>query len=499
MPVDSQHDDYKFNAPDWRKCRDTISGEKSVIAGGEMYLPIPPGMAASQTTQTDLNTKTTIRSKSDRYEHYKSFATFPEVIGPQVNGIQGLIHSTELTVELPKSMEYLYENATPDGMTLPALWEYVTREILSTGRLNLLGEVMPEADEIRICTYVVESLINWRFGERNIGSPLELAVLEEIESEPDEKDHFLQEPVYRWRELAVDESGNYQVRKWIRRGNTKDPEIEIDESGEEWIVPEFRGKRFESIPLWPINAVDTGFHYGPIPIMPTVRRALQVYRLTADYYRALHIKGDPQPCVFGIRDAKEVPTSIGGQQIWTFSNPAGHAEYLDIDGGGIPATAEAIADQYERMSAENGRLIDTQRKTTAESGAAMRQRQAFQLVTVTSLVVNAATAVEQVLRAIGLQMGVSPADVEKIKATPDLAFADADMGFDELLQAMQAVALGAPLLEEELRETMVARRMVNTPFDEYVDKKSTQGPLMPELPRLIEGGEEDGAEEGDET
>jgi len=500
MPVDSRHEDYELHELDWKKCRDTIEGENAVLAGGEVYLPIPPGMQKTQTVVSGQSTTTRLTNGPAHYQHYLSFARFPEIVAPQVNGVQGLIHSTELSVELPTELEYLLETATPNGMGLLELWEHITREVFSTGRVNLLAEIMAEDDSIRLCPYSVESFINWRLATKEDGSLLKLAVLEEHSKVPKDDDPFVDEDVIKWRELAIDEeSGVYQVRRWVQMNEKDGPTIELDpDTGEEWVVPVLFGEGFAEVPLWPVNAVDTGWHYGPIPIIPTVRRALSIYRLTADYYRALHIKGDPQAVLFGVdKDSGEVPSSIGGSQIWSFTNPDGHAEYLDIDGGGIPATLEAISAEYDRVSAESGRMIDSQKETTAESGEAVRRRQAFQLVTVSSMVVNAAASLEEIIKKVGSLMQLDQAKLDEVKIAPDLSFTESDMTYDDLIKAMQARNQGAPLLIEDIHDDMRARRLVSRPYEEFLEMVGQEAPtsLMQAGPAgLLEGPDDQQAD-----
>lgn len=479
MPVDSRHEDYLLHELDWKKCRDTIEGENAVLAAAEVYLPRPPGMKRTQTLSSGQATTTRIINTDDQYDHYVSFARFPEIVAPQVNGVQGLIHSTELSVELPTELEYLLETATPDGMGLLDLWEHMTREVFSTGRVNLLAEVMADDDSIRLCPYSVESFINWRIATKEDGNLVTLAVLEEVSKQPKQDDNFVDEEVLRWRELALDpETGIYQVRRWVKLNDKDEPTIEMDpDTGEEWVIPVLFGEAFTEIPLWPVNATDTGWDYGPIPIIPTVRRALSIFRLTADYYRALHIKGDPQAVLFGVdRESGEVPTSIGGAQIWAFSNADGHAEYLDVDGGGIPATLDAISAEYDRVSAESGRMIDSQKETTAESGEAVRRRQAFQLVTVSSMVVNAAASLEEIIKQVGRLMKLDEGKIEGIKVAPDLSFSESDMTYDDLIKAMQARNQGAPLLIEDIHDDMRARRLVSRSYEEFLENVTQEAP-----------------------
>jgi hypothetical protein len=180
--VGTKHPDFSKKEKEWQLMRDSAEGEGAIKDGGETYLTMPPAMKATGDGQ-------------GKYNHYKEGADYVELITPIIDGIQGLIHQKEPEIKLPKKMEYLLESATPDGKPLVALFQDITRELLTTGRIGLLPEIFPdETDQpVYLTQYTAESVINWRKAYSSSGMSANLVVLEEISYEPSLTDEFSQE------------------------------------------------------------------------------------------------------------------------------------------------------------------------------------------------------------------------------------------------------------------------------------------------------------------
>ena len=208
MPVTTHHANYEARVEDWSRVRDAIVGESAVKAARETYLPRPPGMRQATHVVLDGGKRT----GDDRYDFYLGFAEFPEIIGPTIDGLQGLIHEKPAEVVLPSQLDYLIKDATPDGEGIDILWERITREVIAAGRINLLHDVGAD-DLVRFCSYSAESMINWRLSPKREGSEPQLVVLrEEVEEEGD--DGFEVKPVIIYRELRLLD-GLYAVRRWV--------------------------------------------------------------------------------------------------------------------------------------------------------------------------------------------------------------------------------------------------------------------------------------------
>jgi hypothetical protein len=476
MPIDTRHPEYETQVSRWMRCRDVLAGEFRVKSPDRLttYLPVPPGMKG----------EIKVTDGSSRYTFYASFAELPEITLPMSEGIQGLIHDKAPLVTLPADMEYLVERATIDGDSLIELWQQVTREIFYTGRIGLLAELRGGAtrdgDLIHLVPYVAESLINWRLHEKSMGGAPRLAVMEEMYWEEDGDDTYSYEERRRWREFSLDEQGFYRVRLWEEQlvdaqSGKMEPEVVLYPSSDEegWVYPTRTGKKFKEIPLTVLNATDRGFQFGPVPVWPLAKRALSIFRLSADYRRSLYVKSDPTAYVFGARE-NEVPTEVGGDTIWAFESPEGRVGYLDIEGDGIPLQANEIALEYERFWAEAGHMLETQAKGV-EAAAALEIRQNMRQVSVKTLVKNAADGVQAALRTIARMMGKSETEVDAILFVPNLEFAERAMDGRALLEMMQAKNQGAPISLKTIHDHMNRRKLTDLSYDDEVEAIEDEG------------------------
>ena len=495
MPISSTHPTYKNQIDDWETMRDSLAGDQAIRSKMTRYLPPPPGMDLRGSSDINDILGMSAKGLQSRYSHYGTFAEWPEIVQMTLNAIQGLIHEKPPTVELTTDLEYLIETATPAGDTLQELWESFTRELFSAGRIGLLSEIFD--DKVYMCPYMAESITNWHVLPKILGGGATLVVLKEVKSHPKDDDKYEHDDVTRYRELELFvetlEGGalaepRYRVRVWEAKEN-EEPHILVttgvtDPNG--WILPLFFGKAFNEIPFTVSNANDRTYKFGPLPLIQAARRAISIFRKTADYFRSLYNKGDPQATIFGI-DKEEIPTSIGGSSIWAFENPEGHAEYMDIDGEGIPMQRDAIKDQYERFEMETGRLISgDDGSQAAESGEAVRRKTANHQVSVKSLVINAAAAVQAHLRLIGKQRGLGDDVIEGILFTANLDFAEPMMTGKEFMDYVMAKNAGGPLSLETLHELARRHKITDKTFDDETAEIDKEGPTQKEIDDELE-------------
>lgn len=497
MPIESKHPTYEDQELDWTTMRDTLAGESAIRKAIRKYLPPPPGMDIRGGLDINDILGSATKGVQSRYAFYTGFAEWPEIVSMTLNAIQGLVHEKPPTIELPEDMEYLLEVATPSGDTLDELWETVTRETFSTGRIILLGEIVDDA--ILICPYMAESLINWHVLPKMLGGGAVLIVLKETKSVPKDDDRYAHEDVTIFRELEIENIINdddkvtgamrYRVRRWkLTDKEAKAVVMHDDDTDDEgWMVPVRFGKPWEEMPVTVNNANDRTYRFGPIPLISAARRAVSIFRKTADYFRALYNKGDPQAVLFGV-DKDEVPSSIGGSTIWAFENAEGSAEYLDIDGEGIPLMRGAIEDQYKRFEIETGRLVSSGDESQAgnESGEAIRRKTANHQVNVKSLVINAAAAVEAHLKLQGRLMGKSQAEVDGIIFAANLDFAEPMMTGKEFGDYVTAKNQGGPLSNETLHELARRHKITDYNFDDEMSLIEKEGPTTAEIDAELE-------------
>lgn len=470
MPIDTKHNQYIKRESDWMSIRDTVDGETAVKARRSTYLPIPPGMIAPSGGEVLHSGK---RVGDERYTFYLSFAEFPELISSALNGFQGLIHTHEPVIQLPKDMEYLLTEASLCGDTLIELWEKMTREMLAAGRFILLSDVREIDDKVLIAPYVAENLINWKLQSKQEGGGPDLIVLREIREESKDDDKYVTKDVIYYRELMLQENGQYALQLW-KQNNEEGKAIPTGKLK----IPELFGKDFKNIPIVVANVHEIGFQYSSIPILPLVRRALAIYRKTADYNRSLYIKSDPQPWISGCLP-EHAPQRIGGDTIWTFPNPQATAKYLDIDGKGLPLLRESIKDEYERFYQEGGRLLDTADRS-AESGEALRRRQISQQVSLRSVAMNAGVAMQFTLRRMAVYLNQDPT---KVRFEANLDFAEPNIDGQELLSIMQSKVLGAPLSDQSIHSRMKRGGLTTKTYEEERNSLQSEPTIVDGLPK----------------
>lgn len=514
MAVDTIHQEYEARQEDWEMIRDALEGERVVKRRRQRYLPPPPGMAI---TSNEVLASTGKRTTNQAYNFYISFAEFPEIVEPALTGFQGIIHARTPKVNIPSKMEYLEEDATPEGFSLQVLWQTVTREILSGGRVGLLADISQD-DNVRIVPYSVENITNWQERPPRDGGGASFVVIRELKRVPQEddqgrRDEFATKQRRFWRELRIND-GVYQTRLWRDQENTRierttssapasvlpanaasgdqgEPELVLVD-GQEWTTITLLGKTFDTIPFLSVNALDVGFDYGAVPILPMTRRAYSIYRLTADYRRSLYMKGDPQPYVAGIPE-EDAPPRIGGETVWTFANADAKPGYLDIDGEGIPLTRQAIQDELTRFDQEGGKLLSTTQRP--ESGEALAMRLLAHQVTLRNVVINAGLGMEQILRAVAEMFGLAADDVA---FDPDLDFASPVMTGTEAGEWAKAQKFGFPISSETLHSLARRGGVTEKTFEEEIEAieedamlLATLTPPPPALPTPVDDKKEE--------
>lgn len=471
--VETTHPSYNRIATIWKKVRDVIEGEPAVLDPENVrtYLPPPPGMQPGP--EQSLSDKLTNQLQT-RYDFYKTFADFPEITAPMIQGIMGLVHEKPPEYHLPDKISHLQKKATADGDSIEELWQLVTQELFYTGRIGLLADIQGgpgiEGAQMHLCQYSAETIRNWRLSQKCEGEKAQMVVLGEHGMRADPKDDFQHIEVMQYRELRINpETDEYWARVWVKVEEGKvAPVITPDTDSDGWMRPEIFGKAFNEIPLTILNATDIGYSYGPVPAWPMAKRALAIFRKSADANRSLYIKGDPQAWVTGVSE-DDIPTEIGGSSIWGLPDAEAKVGYLDIDGQGIPLQLKAIDSEYSRFYGEAGHLLESASKG-AEAAEALRIRQGMKQVSVKALVKNAGAGLQEALRMVGRLSGMSDAEVETIKFDPNVNFTEGSMGYQELLFLMQAKDLairnGVPLSNETIHAQMRKRQLTHLTYEE---------------------------------
>jgi hypothetical protein len=445
--VSTKHPDYTDRLGEWQMMRDTLRGEQAVKTRGTHYLPMPSGFQAQSDDGVSM------------FNAYMARAKFPEIVEPTIMGMVGIIHRTETDVELPASMEDIWERATKDGLPLESLHRRITMELLTTGRYALLPDADTDGSDIPYLNgYGAETLINW--DEKRTFYVLDESDLERFEFEWRKSE--------RWRVLEM-QNGVYVQRVYDRSGPM----------GEQ-IIPTGRGGKaveFEECPLVVIGPRDLAVRPEAPPLRGVARAALAQYRLDADYRHQLFMSGQETFVTIGL-DEDDAPEYLGsGVQI---NLPAdADAKYVGPNGVGIEAHRTAIADEREAAVAHGARMFDSS-ESSQESGDAKRMRYAAQTATLATISMASSAGLEKALRYAAMMMGEDPT---KIVVTPNLKFVDTKLAPQELktlIDGWMAGAYSYETLYENLQKGEIASpERTHEEEKELVDAEMPDEPIDP--------------------
>jgi hypothetical protein len=399
--VDSHHPYYDLRIEEWQLMRDAARGETAIKCEETTYLPMPSGFTKRPDKGVAL------------YGAYKMRAQFPEIVGPTVGGMIGVIHRTESQIEMPDAMQPLWEKATKDGLPLETLHARITAELLTTGRYALLaGAASTGSDLPYLATYCTEALINW-------SETSDFFVLDESGLVRDGFD-WVEEKQYRVLELV---DGKYQAT--VYGGDTLgagDP-----------VNPTARGGQpLEEIPFVVMGARDLSLDPETPPLIGVARSAVSMYQLSADYRWQLFMTG--QETLFIING--DEPETVGAGVIVSLKadgEQTPDAKYVGPAGTGIAAHRTAITDERNNAVAAGARLFDTD-APAQESGDARRLRFAAQTATLVTIAQASAKGLEKALRYIAVMMGLDP---EKVIVKPNLSFIDSALTPDEVVNVIK--------------------------------------------------------------
>jgi hypothetical protein len=420
--IKTEHPDYVEYKSEWHDMRTTDRGEKAVKEAGTDYLPMPSGF----TIQPDAGL--------GYYEAYRTRAQFPEIVSHTLSGMVGVIHKRESTIEMPNSMQYLWERASKRGLTLEALHRRITAEVLLMGRNVLLATAPPEGGDPYLVGYKAEALINW-------SEEQDFFVLDETS---------LVRDGYEWGEVP-----RYRVLEVVN-GEYRSSLYDENEALQGNIsVPRAIGDRaIGQIPLTVIGSKDLHVDPEKPPLIGVSRAALAAYRLDADYRHQLYNSGQETLFITGVDSTTELPRAVGAGVVHGLPKDC-KAEYVGPSARTIEAHRTAILDERQNAAQAGARLFDTE-PTQRVSGEALKFRDAARNATLASVAIAVGAGLERALRNIAIYLNERP---ESVVVKPNLEFVDRILTAQEafaLVQGWQAKAFSYLTLYENLRKGGIA-------------------------------------------
>jgi len=445
--VSTEHDCYVKFKDAWIKVRDCMKGEDVVKAKGETYLPRPSGMTGEY---------------ASAYDSYVERAHFPLITSYALQGALGIVITKLPEFNVPKQLEYILKTATKDGRSLQQLFLDMIIEIFQTGRSPLLVDIVSKKNEFRFVQYKAEDFINWKTAlvedERN----LILGVLKEERSSSTDIFSHDTEDVYRV--LNLNEQGQYFTTLHTDDG--------LDSNSE--IVPMFRGKSLDEIPLFLAGSINNSFDMQPIPLVSVANCSVQIYRKEADLANAEYMSCNPTLCVVGASNDENLPNVVGSSVMIVLPNEQARVFYTVTDTAALTHVSAHISSLYEEAIRHGIAILDSRKGV--EAAEALRIRQSTQSASVYSIYLSAIKAIQLGLQTM-CKWGNYNADEVVVDAPSSLTQGIPDASvLKEIVEGYGSEVVPLPVIHRYLIYSGLLDQTVG--FQEYLEQLNAYKPAV---------------------
>lgn len=499
MSVDEKHPLYNLFVEDWQQMSDTYDGQRVVKDAGTTYLPATANMIADGMDNEN-------QAGYKAYQAYKTRAVYHDFVKDAITMMVDIMNRKPAQIKLPKKMEPLRAKITSEGHSLSALMRDINYHQLKHSRFGLLVDVRsgegPNALPY-IATYEAPNIINWDMGKREENkSDLDFLVLDETENE---RSGFNWEEVNKYRVLLDPKSDLQELMGAEREGGDADKFWTLQVRGNDGglgdalaVQPTIGGRGLPYIPFTFINAGDLESAPEAPVLIGLSNLTLAIYRGEADYRQTLFMQGQETLVIIGavLQDDDQDTIKVGsGARIEV--PIGGDAKYIGVSADGLQEQREALKADKEQAAERGARLLDFG-DTARQSGDALRIRVAARTTTLRTIAITGAEGLERSLKQIAEFIGANPAEVS---VEPNLDFTDDAFTGQDVLEYMQAKALGAPLSLKTIHKNFRRKELTDKTFEEEMEeiegeKELTMGTVLDITKEEDNGGSEDNPDRG---
>ncbi len=424
------HHDYERCLPDWRLMRAAFEGERSIKEAGEEHLPAPDGFSR------------TGGAKSRRYLSYIARASFPDLVGPTVLGMVGIMNAEAPAFELPPTLEGLEDSADRNGLSLDMLKQRLDREAVMCGRVILVSDISPSGSPC-LTVYTAECLVNWAETAGADGRMrLSLAVLRE-NVPPDGADPlYSSTKVEQHRVYRMDPVLGATVRV-LRHDAVKgyyeyEPTRQLLRSGGR--------EALADLPIVVIGALDVTPDVDVIPLLGLANLARRIYRQDADYQSALHNTSFPTLVIrgeleLGPDESGAADIELGAGAALLFSDPSSTADFLEFSGAGVSSQRSSIQDDFVQAITI---AVQSLQGRGVESGEALGLRMKAKTASLASITQATAAGMQAAIRTLAVWLRSDP---EAVTVTASLDFQEGPLDPSILTATVNAWTEGAVPVE----------------------------------------------------
>lgn len=384
MPVNTLHPDVETWLPVWMKNMDAYMGDRVIRFGDKqrMYLP-----------KLD-------KSQSDPdYETFKGRSYFLEATSRSVDGLVGVALWKPPVIDLPSTLiDFITEEQTKEILT----------ELYQTARYGIMVDMSSDKKMI-MPIYAAMSIINYRL---YADGTFKWVVLEETLDDSSKDDKYIRSPITVYRELRINEDGNYEQVMHLPDGKNG-----WTEDTENIVTPLKDNSPLKTIPFRIYNTIKASANIEPPPISGIVNSNIGYYQIYTEIRHKYHWSAIIQPVISGVNpeDVKELKI---GKTVWGMKDPGARAELLETPGNCFGALREGLQGELDVMSSLGARLLEPQKKA-AEATETVRLRQTAEVATISSVVATVEGSIQWAIGVAAEWKGVSLDPKEVFKMSRD--------------------------------------------------------------------------------
>lgn len=454
------HPQYEASVFIWRMVRDFVAGSAQVKRRNTLYLPMPSAMS-TVTVAPDASTEQRQRQPKDiggfvpstvnnsdksrinqevpwyyptnlAYESYLRRARVPDLTSFALRGLLGIATRKPPTIELPKKLEYLLDNATPDGFGLEEMFVFMVSQILQVGRIGIMLDVTNDR-KFKFNLYSADACINWKEKIESGNRKLNLVVLQEDET-ADPDNCYSHEAKAKYIVLSLDKDSGIYVAETYKDDSE-------DDSPYDEKIPSIFGKSLKHIPF---------IFAGSLDITPDVDRSLlqgvadisqHIYMKEADLANAEFMTCNPTLVMTGV-EGDDSPFATGSNVAIALSAPDAKVYYTQTDTAGLSHVMEHIDKMNEEAAAFGATLLGA-RKRGVESAESVRLQQSVGGATLSSAVKSAGDAIQTLLEVAANWAGITG----DVVFEPSTEFSDSPIDHNILTALLKSYMQGTMSLE----------------------------------------------------
>jgi len=450
------HETYGRALSRWMKMDDCYN--RDVKRYAQRYIAAPAGqmdvtlLDATQIEQMKKSTNGLIQPLAEGAgwddfpltKKYINDGYVPDLLGPTTRGNMSLVGEHKSVYEAPDSMEYLSERATKDGKSLNELFLRVALQILLKGRCPLVLDIDDSDGKIKIVQFRETALLNWEASDASTDdSTFNWAIF---------RDYELNEKYDPISNRGVPKHKEIIIRHMLVNGiyTIENHRATDDGTVVETIVPTYMGKTIDFIPVIACGSLDNTPDIDIIPLEGIADCEISIYDLSCMLKHAENTSTVPTMYMTGV-DKDETPGATGLGVLISLADSQARVGYTTTDTSAMTHLLARIVDLYSQAQELGASLLGS-RKGAAESGEALRLRQASATASLKSVVGNVGVGLQQISRWATIWAG---GDENETEFTPNQEFSTFSLTANEqiaMIQSWQSTAISHSTLLESFRK-----------------------------------------------